>query len=122
MFSHFACDKAFYRIVPRGASTVDSTAVFSVLRDHQRVLYLVGSVLCPRGCGTVIHWLLSSDVADHKEEFLVYLNQQLWWTDCPDHVAIRPQKTPFSPAKDWTFLPPSSSVMAAGPRYRNLYE
>jgi hypothetical protein len=122
MFMHFACDKAFFRIVHRGASSADAQTPLPVLCDNQRTLYLVGSVLCPRGCGTMIHWVLDADLSDHKEQFLVYLHQQLWWTDCPEHTSIRAQGTAPFPARDWTYLPTPSSVVGSGPRYRNLYE
>lgn len=86
---------------------------------------LAGVLICPRGCGTRIYWALSAELAAYKEDLLVFLYQQLYWTECPEHREIQPQgrsrsggkvQAPLKPAAGTT--PPSR----APEYYRNRYE
>ena len=82
---------------------------------------LTGQVLCPKGCGTRIYWALSAELAEHKETFLNYLNQQLSWTECPEHRQFRRQRLS---REEWDWARPFSSrfVLGQGLYYGNCYE
>jgi hypothetical protein len=82
----------------------------------------VGFLSCPRGCGATIYWALTPAMAEYKEQFLLYLHQLLSWTSCPDHSQMQGQRMPAYADSEWNALPSSSSVLAGGQRYRNLYE
>ena len=95
----------------------------SALPHNEAEPPLTGYVLCPRGCGTRILWALSADLAEFKEALLVYLNQQLSWSPCPDHQLIQSQcGWGFQDELDWAYLPSPDSVFGRGPRYVNCYE
>lgn len=86
---------------------------------------LTGVLVCPRGCGTRIYWALAAELAPYKEDLLVFLYQQLYWTKCPEHREIQPQvRRQYSqtvPGKPPAPAGPSS--LDASPKYhRNRYE
>jgi hypothetical protein len=116
----FACDKAIYRIVPRGTSLgLDELA--KTIRRGPGAPPLTGTLSCPRGCGARISWALAAHLGAYREEFLMFLSQELSWTRCPEHRGIQRQlDTP--PDRDWTYLPPAASIVGGGPRYVNSYE
>jgi len=116
----FACDKAVFRVVPRGSSIFVGDLSEALQYDSCQFA-LTGRVDCPRGCGTAIQWALAVDVSDYKEQFLVYLYQQLCWTICPDHDTIRPQRRVSVDSND-TALRPAAAIVIPGPRYANSFE
>ncbi len=83
---------------------------------------IVGFLACPRGCGATIYWALTREAAEYKEQFLLYLNQLLSWTSCPEHSQACSPRVAVQADAEWCALPSSSAVMAGGRRYRNLYE
>ena len=112
--------KAVARIVSQSC-TVSGTQLPETVFGNETLPPLTGQVFCPRGCGTRIYWALSAELAEYKEAFLVYLNQQLSWTPCPDHHKIQPQCQNQDVTADMC-LPSSSAVLGSGPRYVNCYE
>ncbi|MGQ9668517.1 MAG: hypothetical protein ACUVWB_14515 [Anaerolineae bacterium] len=86
---------------------------------------LTGVLVCPRGCGTRIYWALAADLASYKEDLLVFLYQQLYWTKCPEHREIQPQVHPrqFQTAPAASPAPAGPGTRDTSPRcYRNRYE
>lgn len=86
---------------------------------------LTGMLICPRGCGTRIYWALSAELAAYKEDLLVFLYQQLYWTKCPDHREIQPQVRSRSSCTNQGTTVPASGKPSSGqvPQYyRNRYE
>lgn len=112
--------KAVARIVSQSLSVSD-TMLSETLAPGEAESTLTGQVFCPRGCGTRIFWALSADLAEYKEAFLIYLNQQLSWTACPDHKTIQPQGD-CDDEMIRACLPSAASVVGGGPRYVNRYE
>ena len=112
--------KAVARIVSQSISVSDTVLSETVARGEAESA-LTGQVFCPRGCGTRIFWALSTDLAEYKEAFLVYLNQQLSWTSCPDHHTIQPQGD-CDDEMIRACLPSASAVLGCGSRYVNRYE
>ena len=116
----FVCEKASYRVVPVG-SPIFFNKLAELIQNGGRRPPLTGSIICPKGCGTIAYWALSADMLEHKEQFLNFLHQQLSWTSCPQHEQVQPQ-TIIMLEPDWTFLPPASTVLGRGRRYANCYE
>jgi hypothetical protein len=112
--------KAIAQIVSQ-TSTVSGASLPETVLRNETLPPLTGQVFCPRGCGTRIFWALSADLAEYKEAFLVYLNQQLSWTPCPDHHKIQPQCQYEDDLVDMC-LPSPAAVLGPGPRYVNCYE
>ena len=117
----FTCDKAAFRIVPRDATVFIGDLADTVAGDSSSCPPLTGMVKCPRGCGTAIYWALSSDLIEYKEQFLIYLYQQLCWTPCPQHDQIQAQATD-APAVGPAGRRASSNIVSRGPRYANGME
>ena len=122
MSSQFSCDRAIFRIVPHGSSYFDSEELLSASFPDGCAAAMVGFLSCPRGCGTLVYWALTPEMVEYKEQFLLFLHQQLSWTACPDHAQIQNQRASVRSETDWGALPSSSAVMAGCRRYRNLYE
>jgi len=123
MASQFFCNKAIFKIVPNGAAYVNVEELLSATFPDECTMALVGYLRCPRGCGALIYWALSPEMIPYKEKFLTFLNQQLCWTACPDHTEIQNQHAVAGSVDEhMVSLPSSSTVMAGGRRYRNLYE
>lgn len=113
--------RAIARVVSQ-AFSVPGTGVPDMVLPDETQPPLTGYVLCPRGCGTRILWALSADLAEYKEPFLVYLNQQLSWTMCPDHESIQPPCERLHDEEGLNCMRSSRSVFGSGRRYVNCYE
>ncbi|MGC8827619.1 MAG: hypothetical protein ACP5TV_11530 [Anaerolineae bacterium] len=86
---------------------------------------LTGVLICPRGCGTRIYWALSAELAAYKEDLLVFLYQQLYWTACPEHREIQPQMRPRSGGSIQAPPKPAAGTASSSrppEYYRNRYE
>lgn len=87
---------------------------------------LTGVLICPRGCGTRIYWAMSAELAAYKEDLLVFLYQQLYWTECPEHREIQPQVRFRSSCNIQAPLKPASGTAPSSRRtseyYHNRYE
>jgi len=115
-------DKAVFLIVPRYSRAFVGNLAELVSQEGEEPP-LTGCVVCPKGCGTRVYWALSASVAEYQTQFLIFLNQQLSWTACPEHKKILPQQV-VKPEheEDWTSLPSASSILSGGLRYMNCYE
>lgn len=121
--SVFASDKAVFQLVHRDADFALEQAREALRKEGQREPYC-GFVHCPQGCGTRIYWALAAGLADYKEQFLIYLNQQISWTVCPDHTRSQPRHVLIlEKERDWTYLPPAAAILGGTARvYNNCYE
>jgi len=116
----FASNKAIYQLVYRDSPFCPDDAL-DALRGETGEEPLSGYVICPRGCGAKFFWALTPRLSDYKEQFLIYLNQQISWTACPDHIKAQPRHLLLL-ERDWTYLPPAAAILGAGPIYQNRYE
>ena len=115
-----ASNKAIFQLL-RYESPFCPDEALAALREETAGEPWSGYVICPRGCGTKFFWALSPWLIEYKEQFLIYLNQQISWTICPDHVKARPRHVLFV-ERDWTYLPPAAAVLGGGTTYHNRYE
>lgn len=108
---------------PLGEETSDWA---QCLADDEGQPPLTGMLICPRGCGTRIYWALSAELAAYKEDLLVFLYQQLYWTACPEHREIQPQVRSRSGSKIMQGASRPAASTASPSRtpeyYRNRYE
>jgi hypothetical protein len=115
----FSSDKAIFRVIPEGSLGSFEDLVEAIPHEIEAPP-LTGSIVCPRGCGARIYWVLAADVSEFLEQYLLYLHQQLSWTACKDHNRYQPLNKILM-ENGWNPLPPRSPFDEES-RYSNLYE